>query len=237
MKIGIIGNGEVGSAISKFYKNPLIKDLQEDQIGEQKLDVLNICIPYNKKFVDTVFDSIEKNKPDLVIVHSTVAPGTTKKIFDKYPKVVHSPIRGIHPFLFEGVKTFVKFIGADDRIIGETAKNHLNSLGIKTMLVDKSETTELGKLLDTTYYGFCIAFHQFADDLCDKYDVDFDKVMTEFNKTYNDGYTKLGKKNVVRPVLFSPKKKIGGHCIVPNAEILKDLSDDQTFLDVILKYK
>ena len=237
MKIGILGNGEVGSAIGKFYENPLIKDLNKDEIGEQKLDVLNVCIPYSKKFIDIVFESIKKNKPNLVIVHSTVHPGTTKRIFDKYPKIVHSPIRGIHPYLFEGVKTFVKFIGADDKKIGIIAKEHMEKIGLIIKLVDNSTSTELGKLLDTTYYGFCIAFHQFADDLCDKYDVDFEVVMTEFNKTYNEGYAKLGKKNVVRPVLFSPKKKIGGHCVVSNAEILKDIADDQSFLDVILKYK
>lgn len=29
-KIGILGYGEVGQAIAKFYKNPLIKDLNKD---------------------------------------------------------------------------------------------------------------------------------------------------------------------------------------------------------------
>ena len=43
--------------------------------------------------------------------------------------------------------------------------------------------------------------------------------MTKFNHTYNEGYKKLGKTYVVRPVLY-PTDKIGGHCIIPNAKLL-----------------
>jgi hypothetical protein len=42
--------------------------------------------------------------------------------------------------------------------------------------------------------------------------------MTDFNKTYNAGY--VLKPNVIRPVLYAPSGKIGGHCVVPNAKIL-----------------
>ena len=45
--------------------------------------------------------------------------------------VVHSPIRGIHPKLFDGIKTFVKYIGADNKEAGDLAKKHLEGLGIK----------------------------------------------------------------------------------------------------------
>ena len=47
---------------------------------------------------------------------------------------------------------------------------------------------------------------------------------------------KLGKKNVIRPVLFPPDKGIGGHCVVPNTEILKKYYKSQAF-DLILKFK
>ena len=55
--------------------------------------------------------------------------------------------------------------------------------------------------------------------LCDEYNLDFMEVMTKYNNTYNEGYTKLGKPNVVRPVLY-PTDKIGGHCVIPNAKLL-----------------
>ena len=149
--------------------------------------------------------------------------------------VVHSPVRGVHPNLYEGIKTFVKYIGADNKKAAELAKNHLESLGIKTEVFFPSCTTEIGKLLDTTYYGLCIAWHGEMKKICDKFGVDFRSAVTEFNETYNDGYLKLGKVNVIRPVLFSPQNGIGGHCIVTNVEILKKYFKSKA-LDFVLKY-
>ena len=238
-KIGILGYGEVGQAIAKFYKNPKIKDLNRDD-GLKGVEILHICIPWNENFVEIVKKEIKKIKPKLTIIHSTVAPGTTKKIVLALPEelkmVVHSPIRGMHPKLYKGIKTFVKYIGADNKKAGIMAKRHLESLGIKTKIFCPSVTTEIGKLLDTNYYGLCIAWHGEMKKLCDQCGIDFEKAVTDFNKSYNETYPKLGKPNVVRPVLYPPKGGIGGHCVCQNAEILKKYFKSKA-LDLILKYK
>jgi len=208
-KVGIIGYGEVGKAIAKFYKKPKIKDLNRDD-GLTGVEILHICIPYTSDFVKIVKKEIKKIKPKLTIIHSTVAPGTTKKIG---PMAVHSPVRGIHPHLHKGIKTFVKYIGADSKKAGNMAKRHLENLGIKAKVFYPSTTTEIGKLLSTTYY----------------------KAVTDFNQTYNQGYKKLGKENVIRPVLYPPKNGIGGHCIVPNAKILNKYLKSK-IINLILKY-
>jgi len=238
-KIGILGYGEVGRAIAKFYHKPKIKDLYRDD-GLAGVDILHICIPYNEKFVKTVKKEIKNIKPKLTIIHSTVMPGTTKKIIAGLPRVcrgvVHSPVRGIHPYLYSGIKTFVKYIGAENKKAGELAKKHLESLGIKTGVLYPAATTELGKLLDTTYYGLCIAWHGEMKKMCDKFGVDFEKAVTDFNETYNQGYKKLGLSHVVRPVLYPPKGGIGGHCIIPNAKILKKYFRSLA-IDLVLKHK
>ena len=232
--IGILGCGEVGQAIAKFYQNPKQKDLNRDD-GFKKIEVLHICIPWSSNFVKIVKKEIKKIKPKLIIIHSTVAPGTTKKIGKM---AVHSPIRGVHPHLYEGIKTFVKYIGADNKKAGNLAKKHLKRLGIRTKVFYPSITTELGKLLDTSYYGLVIAWHGEMKKFCDKSGVNFEEAVTEFNRTYNEGYKKLRKSNVMRPVLYPPQKTIGitGHCIVPNAQILKKYFKSQA-LDLLLKYK
>ena len=235
-KIGILGYGEVGQAIAKFYKNPRIKDLNRDD-GLKGVEILNICVPYTDNFVKVVEKEIQEIKPKLTIIHSTVAPGTTKKLVQQTGRIiVHSPVRGIHPHLYKGIKTFVKYIGADNKKAGQSAKNHLESLGMKTKVFYPSVTTEIGKLLSTSYYGLCIAWHADMKIFCDKFKVDFDKTVTDFNQTYNQGYTKLGKRNVIRPVLSPPNPCIGGHCIIPNAEILKKFLQTES-IDLILKYK
>lgn len=221
-RIGVLGYGEVGQAVAKFYQKPLIKDLKRDD-GLKRVDVLHICIPWDETFESTAIKEIKVIQPRLVIIHSTVAVGTTKRLIQKSKNemIVHSPIRGVHPHLYEGIKTFVKYIGAQTKKAGSAAEKHLKSLGIKTKVFTPAATTELGKLLDTTYYGLCIAFHGEVKNMCDNLKLDFEDVMTDFNTTYNEAYIKLGKKNVVRPVLSPPKGGIGGHCIISNARILE----------------
>ncbi|MFH1582625.1 MAG: hypothetical protein ABIA08_02610 [bacterium] len=230
--IGILGFGEVGQAIAKFYKNPKIKDLKRDD--ELKgVEVLHICIPWSNNFVKIVKDEIKKIKPKLTIIHSTVYPGETKRVGGM---VVHSPIRGIHPYLYKGIKTFVKYIGTDNKKAGEKAKKHLESFGIKVKVFSPAITTEIGKLLDTSYYGLVIAWHGEMKKICDKEKIDFNKAVTDFNLTYNEGYAKLGKKNVIRPVLIPPEKGITGHCIISNAEIINKYCKSAA-LEFLLKYR
>ncbi|MBX4200841.1 hypothetical protein KW786_01800 [Candidatus Parcubacteria bacterium] len=234
--VGILGYGEIGKAIASFYptvayKKAKIKDLTRDD-GFAGVDVLHVCIPFTDKFVSIVKKEINQIKPRLVIVHSTVVPGTLKKIGGM---AVHSPVRGVHPYLHKGIKTFVKYIGADDKEAAVTAEKHLKSLGIKTKVFFPSATTELAKILDTTYYGLAIAWHGEMAKMCKKFGVDFGQAVTDFNITYNEGYNKLGKKNVIRPVLFAPTGPIGGHCVVPNARLLKKYASSKA-IDLILEY-
>ena len=219
-KIGIIGYGEIGQSLEKLYlgKDFVIQindtGLELDQITSD-VDVLNIAIPFTdqEKFVNIVSHYILDLEPKLTIIHSTITPGTTLKVLSKLEGkhlVVHSPVRGIHPNLYEGLKTFTKFIGA---------------------------ATELAKVLSTTYYGLCIAFHDDMNKLCKEHNVKYEEVATKWNKTYNDGYNKLGMDNVIRPVLYPPKDgKIGGHCVVPNAELCKQFFDSLA-LDYIINLK
>ncbi len=233
--VGILGYGEIGSALAAFYKNPKIKDLKRDD-DLSGVDVLHVCIPWSDNFVAILEKEIRHIKPKITIIHSTVVPGTTKKLTSTfYGMVVHSPVRGVHPHLHKGIKTFVKYIGADSKRAGQMAKKHLESLGIKTKVFFPSISTELGKILDTTYYGLCIAWHGEMKKMCDSMHVNFDQVVTDFNTTYNEGYAKLGKHNVVRPVLLAPSKYIGGHCVVPNTKLLKKYFSSPA-IDLILQY-
>ena len=231
-KVGILGYGEIGRAIANFYGDPKIKDLDRDD-NLEGVDILHICIPYNNHFHRLVKKVITETKPKLTIIHSTVAPGTTKKIGGM---IVHSPIRGIHPYLYEDIKLFLKYIGTDNKRAGKMAREHFEKLGLKTMLLTPSKTTELRKLFSTTYYGLCIAFHGEVKRICDRAGIDFNKVLPEFQRTYNNGYKERGMKNVIRPILYPPPDNgIGGHCIIPNVKILKKHYRSKVF-NLVLQY-
>ena len=238
MKVGIIGYGEIGSSLAKVYNDfpqfeVLVVDpavgFTDDLTG---VEIINICIPFIDNFVSVVQDYIDQVKPRLTVIHSTVAPGTTKKINGR---VCHSPVRGVHPNLDTGIKTFLKYIGSEDYDAAVEYQEHLSSMNIESNICKDTKTTEYAKLLSTSYYGVCIAFHNDVYKVCNDENLDFDEVMTLFNTTYNEGYTKLGKENVTRPVLY-PTEKIGGHCVVPNAKILKDYMNTKT-VQSILEYE
>ena len=226
--IGIIGYGEIGRGLNKVYVekgfDPLIKDLDRD--GDlRNVDVLNICIPWSKSFVRDVKHYIHQLTPALTIIHSTVPPGTTENISVEYPNVVHSPIRGIHPDLDKGIKTFIKVFGGCGA--EKAAEHYEQDLHVTSCVYSSSRATEVAKLLDTSYYGVCIAWHDYVRQLCEQNGVSFEEAQSHYNITYNEGYQELGKPNVVRPTLTPPEGKIGGHCVVPNAELLREELDSK----------
>jgi len=224
MNVGVLGLGEVGTTIKMLaaHKYPTYgRSLEIDEIGRKKIDTLHICIPYSEKFVEVVVATIKELKPRLVIINSTVKVGTTSEIGEKTNCLLaHSPVRGVHPDLYGGLKTIKKMIGGIDEVSSVQTAKHFGKLGVKTFSCESPEATELGKLLSTTYYAWNIVFQKEAHKLCEENGVDPLVSYDIFNLTYNDGYEKLGKPHVVRPTLKQVDGKIGGHCLTDNAKIL-----------------
>jgi len=230
--VGVLGIGEVGSAIKKLAsKNFTVytRDLDHDNFKGKEINVLHLCVPYNSKFTSIAIKTIKELKPKLIIINSTVKPGTTRKIYQKTKvPIAHVPIMGIHPHLAKYQKTFTKMIGPVNDQSYQLARTHWRKLGTtKIIRFNGPEETELGKILSTTYYGWNIIFNKAAKKICQQTNTNFNQVYTKFNQIYNSGYLKT-KPNVVRPVLDYTPGKIGGHCVIPNAEIMKS-SPEQIF--------
>lgn len=221
--VAILGVGEVGFALAKVFSKKftvLKKDLRFDEVKNRKIDVLHICIPYTSSFIKTVISQLKKNRPNLIIIHSTVIPRTTSNIYERMKiPIVHSPVMGTHPYLVKDILKFKKFIGPVNKKAAFLAKKHLNEVGIKTVILNNPLESELGKLLDTTYYAWNIIFNKKTHKLCQDLGVDFESVYTSFNTVYNQGYLKT-KPNVIRPILNFQKGPIGGHCLIPNTILL-----------------
>lgn len=244
----IIGGGEVGASLKTVLdarkdrkKCGMIdkrdKDFKEKNEGT-KCDTLHICFPYSKNFIEETLKYLNRLEPKLCIIHSTVPVGTTTKInylafatkVAPLTHVVHSPVRGQHPNLDVGILTFVKYVGTESKEAFNEAKKEMDNMNV--VWSDKPENTELGKLLDTSYYGLCISWHREMERLCKYFGVNFENAVTDFNVSYNTGYSIL-RPNVVRPILTSPgKKRIGGHCVLQNAKLLNSQHRSK-FLELI----
>jgi len=212
----VIGMGEVGRAVFKvltdFCKNDVIGIDKDNQREVGICDVMHVCIPYSKDFAEIVTNYRKEYSPDLVIIHSTVPVGTSTAL-----DAVHSPIRGVHPNLEQGIRTFPKYFGGERA--GEAAEI-FEMVGLRCIKTSDARNTEALKLWDTTYYGWNIAFMHEVRHYCDKNGLDFDLIYTEGNESYNEGYALLGREDVQRPVLKYMQGKIGGHCVIPNCHLL-----------------
>ena len=89
-------------------------------------------------------------------------------------------MRGVHPNLYGGLMTFIKYIGGDDYLSPKKVEEHFESIGVKSVILDSSKTTELLKILSTTYYGWNIYFTKYVSDECNKYGVDYNQVYSYF---------------------------------------------------------
>lgn len=209
----VIGVGEIGSAIKQILDCDGYDEFKKMTEVENEYDVLHICFPYNDDFIHQVKAYQKRFNPVLTIIHSTVPIGTSEIL-----RSVSSPVRGVHPHLYEGVKTFVKFFGGEK---SRTAAKLFSNVGIKTQTHPDSRTTEAMKLWDTTMYGFNIILEKAIHEYCEKNNLDFDIIYTQANQTYNDGYRELGMPQFQKYVLNHRDGKIGGHCVIPNCDLLE----------------
>ena len=238
MNIGILGLGEVGQAIKKLCLEKhkvYCRDLKFDELKGKKIDILHVCIPYSKSFEKIVTKTIKELKPKLVIIDSTIAPGTTQNLYQKTKTLfAHAPVIGKHPRLYFYQKIFTKPIGAINQKAFKLTQKHFQELGVKTTRFDSPFESELAKLLETTYYSFNIIYEKWVHQLCQQKMANFNQVYALFNQIYNEGYRKI-LPNVIRPILKHQPGPIGGHCLIPNVKILKSWLKKDGFLTFILQ--
>ena len=223
----VVGLGEIGfpiyRIISKVFptygydKNTDLLPKTNKKFEFHSTRFLHVCIPYNKNFVFNVIKLNKKFLSDAIVIHSTIKPGTTGNIQKKLSiPVIYSATRGIHKRMLHDLKRYTKFFALDNNIANSTltSKNYANLLkksGIKTKKMSNTVTLELSKIIcDTSYYGWLINYAQISKIITDKFSVDYDEMWS-----FSDEIHKfLGN----RPKLFPGF--IGGHCVIPNLELL-----------------
>lgn len=210
----VIGLGEVGTALQKILDcNGYTHGSPET---DRQYDILHICYPYSETFEISVRTYRAKFGAQFAVIHSTVPVGTSRRL-----GVAHSPIRGMHPDLEESIRTFTKYVGGKNAgIIAESLKEY----GIPAVAIESSDETEAGKLFDLMQYGVSILLNKEIWKYCKDNFLNFETVYTQFNHTYNQGYTLLGRDEVIRPNLTYMPGKIGGHCVTQMMELLESPS-------------
>ena len=217
MKNLVIGIGEVGTAI-KAILGCDAHDPAKNVLASGEYDIIHICFPYRDNFVELVDKYRGEFKAKHVVIHSTV-PVHTSKVCN----AVHSPVRGVHPHLERSVRIFVKYFGGKD---AEIVAKEFDDKGIRCVVHENSDATELMKLVDTSLYGMNVLMEKEIHRLCKQFGVDHNLVYTHANQTYNEGYSWLGMPQFLKYNIKHMDGSIGGHCIMPNAELLDSWMND-----------
>jgi UDP-glucose 6-dehydrogenase len=224
----VIGLGEVGMSIYELTQESGLYgvygldqkiDLRQDI--PEKVDIIHICIPFSnfELFVNSVVEYVLSFQPRLLIIDSTIPPRTTERISKKCScMVVHSPVFGTHrnreTMKFE-MKFYGKLVGGVTAEATIVATDHFNKIGIPTRVNKSPLETEVTKLYCTSYYGILIALSQEFHRLSSSVGADFSEV------TGNICY--LHEKSYVKPPVYPDV--IGGHCVMPNIELVLSLYD------------
>lgn len=247
MKKSIVaGLGEIGVPILKLISkqctaagydiNPnLTNSKLLDKYKKLQTETLHVCIPFSK-FERGVMTLFKKFEPEMIVIHGTVAPGTTARLQKKLPvPILYSPIRGIHKRMLKDLKRYTKYFALEkdaprSRWASSTFANLMKRCGVKTSKMSSPNTLELAKILvDTSYYGWLINYAQLSKTIADKHGVSYDE-MWRFS---DEIHKYLGN----RPKMFPGF--IGGHCVIPNLRLVdeKSLHRIEQINDMFAKHK
>ena len=214
----IAGLGEVGKPLlqlmSKYHRVTGV-DVSPPATKIPDVDVLHICFPYQiKDFVGEVARYVELFEPRLTVINSTVTVGTTRRVAERTgAAVVYSPVRGKHANMLQHMMHYTKFVGALDSSTAALAAKHFNSAGLKTKILSSPEATEIAKLTETTYFGLIIAWAQEVERYADETGQDYEEIVSFYDEI-----------PFFPPVRYFPGV-IGGHCVMPNIDLLQKLFD------------
>ena len=234
----VVGIGEIGKPILKLLsKNNIVVgfDLNPDLIDERKFErhknlqtsFLHVAIPASSKFESNLLQLYKKFKPECIVIHSTIGPGTIEQIQKKLDvPLIYSATRGVHKRMLKDIKRYTKFFAISKNAPKKqwaikAYSTKMKNCGIKTKQMSKPETLELAKIIcDTSYLGWLINYAQFSNMIAQRYNVNYDEMWS-----FSDEIHKfLGNRPKMYPGF------IGGHCVIPNI----DLMHNQT-LDLIKK--
>jgi UDP-N-acetyl-D-mannosaminuronate dehydrogenase len=225
-QILIVGLGEVGSALATVIERrlPVLRHDLERREFSAPIDVMHICIPFQSRvqFESMVIEYIERFRPQLTVINSTVQPGTTRSISHRTRvPVAYSPVRGKHIRMAEELLNYVKYVAAEDQAVAARAAAHFRDVGMKPRMMSRPETLELSKLAETSYFGVLIAFAQELNRYAHRTGADYEEATEFFDE-----------------VEFLPRTRyfpgfIGGHCVIPNIHLLLQ-TEDSTLLKAVL---
>ena len=252
--IGIIGQGFVGNAVYQKFKNyfdVLTYDLDESKSNSTKEDLLFkcntifLCLPtpmnadgscnvdiLQKELenIDLISDNQEIKKT--IVIKSTVSPGTTNKWNSSYESldIVFNPEFLTEANAVEDFNNQNRIILGGPRPTTTEIKTIFSKVFPKAHVIKTDSThAEMVKYVTNTFLATKISFANEIYQLCDKLNIDYDKVV-EYATLDN----RLGESHWGVPG-HDGDLGFGGHCFPKDLAALLHLSNRYGTVNDVLK--
>lgn len=239
INVGIVGHGIVGQAVEYAFSNQHVfiydKYKKSDSLKDvvEKSDYIFICLPTPVKGDDSGIDlsiinsmmakiaKFASGTDKIIIIKSTVIPGTTKKLLKKYPKMQFC----FNPE-FTTERSFLQdFINADRVILGSESDLTLRRVSsvyqsimpsTPIFLTDPT-TAEMVKYMANCFLASKVTFANEMYDICQALDVKYEEVkkMTTADKRIVDSHLDV-----------TTLRGFGGKCFPKDLLALKGLAKD-----------
>lgn len=234
-KIGIAGNGMVGGAVLRYFQKVGARTVVYDKFKNHgsisqlnEADIIFVCVPtpykriggFDLSFIEDVIKKIKGKK--VVVIKSTVLPGTTEKLQKKYSR---------HKFLFN--PEFLSEATADKdmqnpdiQVVGYTKKSRQIARDVLNLLpkahferILPAGEAEMVKYFHNTHGAIKVIFANQIYDLCQALKINYDDVMNTVYHSRNiqiPQYLKVWHKNF---------RGYGGTCFPKDMRALIWLAD------------
>jgi UDPglucose 6-dehydrogenase len=237
-KVGIVGVGMVGGALQRYFERKDGLDLflydKGKNLGSSeevsKAEIVFVCVPtpylkdgkgFDLSYVEDAMNMLKGEK--VVVIKSTVMPGTTEMLQKKYPqhKLLMNP-----EFLTEETAD-QDMLYPDRQIVGYTEKSHTIAGDVMQLLplapferILPATEAELVKYFGNTWFSVKVSFANQMYDLCQKLGVDYDRMVEAAAADKRIGRTHLN-------VFHKGYRGYGGKCLVKDIRALIQLADSQ----------
>jgi UDPglucose 6-dehydrogenase len=252
VNIGIIGYGMVGQAVAYGFSNSNIfiydkfkaSDTLENVIKNS--DYIFICLPTPIKEDGSGIDLsiFDKNIAEItkhtngtdkiVILKSTVIPGTTKRYINKYPNTLfcfNPEFLTERAFLQDFIITDRVIIGTNNSLIFRKVSSIYQSIMPNTPIFETDPTSaEMVKYMANCMLATKVVFANEMYDLCQKLNINYDEVKKMVIADKRMGSSHLD---------ITSMRGFGGKCFPKDLLALrglaKKLNVDTTILDAVWK--
>jgi len=250
MKIGIIGQGYVGTALKVGFKDYYNVetydkyDLSKSTKSSIKrvvefTDVIFVCVPTPMRKDGTCYTGIveevireinETADGHIVVIKSTVPPGTTDRINAEYTKstVIFNPEFLTEANFIDDFKNQNRIIlGGDRKGTSKVRQLYSRLFPQATIVKTGAKHAEMVKYFTNCFLATKVSFANEMKHICDSIDLDYDKVV-EY-ATYDE---RLGKSHWSVP---GPDGDLGfgGHCLPKDLSAMVNGFDTLGLLEAV----